>query len=78
MEPRESDPSRRLWVYLAVLAAAGVVVLSWMVPEPPAPKKAPAQPYEQVSYTRCTAVEFAPAYGTRTLSNDAVSNDCRN
>lgn len=83
VEPRESAPGRRLWVYLAVLTGAAVVVMSWMVPEPPAPKTTPALPYEHMSYTRCSAPEFAPVYGTRALGNDTLGNetlgsDCRN
>ncbi len=68
-------PGPRLWVYLAVLAGAGVVVLSWMVPEPPAPKRTPAQPYQQVSYTRCAARQPAPGYGSRS-TNAALANAC--
>lgn len=62
-------------MYLAVLAGAGVVVLSWTVPEPPAPKKAPVQPYEQVSYTRCAAQQSAPNYGSRS-TNTALADTC--
>ena len=61
-----SAPRRRLWVCLAVLAGAGVVALSWMAPEPPAPAS-PAQPYEHVSYSNCLP-DSAPSYGTRSIS----------
>ena len=63
---------RRLWVYAAALAGAGVVVLSWMIPEPPAPKSPPASPYEQVSHSSCLPAG-APSYGTRSISYACVN-----
>ena len=66
VDPMTSAPRRRLWVYLAVLAGAGVVALSWTVPEPPAPAS-PAQSYEHVSYSSCLP-DSAPSYGTRSIS----------
>ena len=72
MDPVSTGPSRRLWAYLAVLAAGGLVILSWMVPEQPVAKTTPAQPIEQMSYPRCSTVTVG--YGTRSVSNDIQGN----
>lgn len=72
VDPVNAAPRRRLWVYLAVLAGAGAVMLSWMVPEQPEPTSPLTQPYQQVSYSSCMSSE-TPSYGTRSISYNCLN-----
>lgn len=60
-------PARGIWMYLMGAAAVVVVILSWMVPEPP---QQPGLEHrvEPIAYTAC-ADQAPPNYGTRALSN---------
>jgi len=58
---------RILWITLAAVTSAVVVVLSWSVPEPD-PRERPGERVDNISYTRCAAPEVAPpSYGARWL-----------
>ena len=58
---------------MLLMAAVGVVILSWTVPEPENQRSSNTQPVENVSYTRCAPEYVAPpSYGTRALANDCA------
>jgi hypothetical protein len=56
---------RKIWIALAALAAIGVVIVSWSVPEPEA-NGDPSRRIENVSYMQYTPQQAPPPnYGGR-------------
>ena len=69
-------------MFLVCAAAVGVVIRSWMAPEPESqrvnPASNPAQGYEPISFNQCAAPEVAPpSYGTRSVSTSSITECIR-
>lgn len=59
--------ARKLWIALALAGGAGVVILSWRVPEPETHGPTQSPVLENASYMKLVPdVAPAPNYGART------------